>query len=53
MISMAARQSKEPSSHPASGEIVIDPTPMPAETSAAARLRRCSSHAVAAAIIGA
>jgi len=36
----------------ANGEIVIGATPMPADTSETARLRFCSNHAVAAAIIG-
>ena len=53
MASIAVRQSMAVRSHPASGEIVMEPIPMPAETRAAARLRRCSSQAVAAAIIGA
>jgi hypothetical protein len=53
MLSIAVRQSMEVSSQPAIGETVMEPMPMPAEMSAAARLRRCSNQAVAAAIIGA
>jgi hypothetical protein len=53
MANMAVRQSKASISHAARGETVIEPMPMPAETRAAARLRRCSSQPVAAAIIGA
>src|SRR6476660_1165640 len=48
MMSCADRQSVVASSHAANGETVIGATPIPAETSETARLRRSGSQALTA-----
>ena len=51
--SCAVRQPYSVTSQPASGAMVIGATPMPAETSATARLRCLSNDAAVAAMMGA
>ena len=53
MICSEVRQPWTPTSHAASGDMVIGAMPMPADTSDTARLRRVSNHPVTQAIIGA
>ena len=53
ITSIAVRQSKVVMSQRASGAVVVEPSPSPAETSATARLRRCVNQRVVVAVIGA